>query len=120
MQPRFRTQDTVYAVLRPEFAPIGRVRNISAKGLALEYLADDLEMAPFTHVDIFTRPESVYIGEIPCRLVYDLPDTNHPGSPFLGPVHRVCGLSFTALSPDQEIKLRHFMEHHTVADTAEA
>ncbi len=104
--------DTVYAVMRPDFSNLGKLRNISMGGLCIEYLAETPSSPQCTHVDIFTSHEGFYLPEVPCALVYDEPSVGMQASDFSTCHHRRCGLRFGELSREQELKIRFFIEHH--------
>lgn len=113
LHPRFRIKDDVFAVLRPDFARIGRVRDISEGGFSMEYLEDDLQYPETARVDIFCNRGSLYIGEIPCRLVYDRPGRDQAVWTFAGLVQQQCGYRFEALEGEKAEQLRVLIANHT-------
>ena len=54
---RFLTQDDAFAALRGNLTKIGKIYDISLKGLAFRYLAEKISNETFTRVDIlWIRP----------------------------------------------------------------
>jgi len=111
---RFLTQDNAFAALRIGFKKVGKVNDISIKGLAFSYLrkttkADsDLD---YSQVDIFLSGNGFHISNMPCRIVYDIPDPT-PDEGLFVEMSR-CGLHFQKLTESQSEQLNLFIKNHT-------
>ncbi len=105
---RRKTDENVYAVsLGMSGALLGRIRNISLGGLAVQYLTDGASPKDRLRIDIFMQDEFFQMSGIPCRVVYDMPHRN--GGNKIASEHAVkrkcCGLEFEKLSGVQKEQL---------------
>ena len=111
---RFITQDHTFAALRIGFEKVGKVNDISIKGLAFSYLRKTAEAGSNPHdskVDIFLSGDGFHIFNVPCRIVYDIPDPT-PDEGLFVEMSR-CGLHFQKLTKSQSEKLNFFIKNHT-------
>jgi len=111
---RFLPQDSTFAALRSGFQKVGKVCNISIKGLAFSYLKDTAEKNPdpYSHqVDIFLSEKKFYLSNLPCQIVYDVPDPAYDQN-YGVKMHR-CGLFFRELAEIQSELLESFINKHT-------
>jgi hypothetical protein len=102
---RFLVQDNTFATLGSVFDKVRKVNDISIKGLSFSYLSESIEAgsdSDFSRVDIFLSKNRFYLTNVPCKIVYDIP--NH----ISGKNHSVmmyrCGLYFGKL-PKIQLKL---------------
>lgn len=112
---RFLPQDSTFAALRSGFQKVGKVSNISIKGLAFSYLKDTAEKNsdPESHqVDIFLSEKKFYLPNLPCKIVYDIPDPAYDQN--YGVKMYRCGLSFMELAEIQSELLESFINKHAV------
>lgn len=116
-QKRFKVQDPVFAVLRPEFKVVGKIQDISKGGVSFEYVA--LESPARTasttqtdsgpELDIFMREPELYMSQIPCTIVYDIPVVGYVGHSQDSIVMKRCGVQFRDLSPKQSERVKSFI-----------
>lgn len=93
-----------------DFLRVGRIIDISEKGLGLRYFAHAGETRPPTHMDIFGSCHPlIYIGNIPTQVVYDREVLEIPGGNLRV---RRCGVKFGKLSKKQFSQLHHFMRNY--------
>lgn len=102
---RFLVQDNTFATLGSVFDKVGKVNDISIKGLSFSYLSESIEASSdsdSSRVDIFFPKNRSHLTNVPCKIVYDIP--NH----ISGKNHSVmmyrCGLYFGKL-PKIQLKL---------------
>lgn len=108
---RFLTKNKNFAALRSGFDKVGRVLDLSINGLAFTYiLEEDIVEEPF-QVDIFQSENGLYLSKIPCRVVYDIPNTKKKYDSLIQP--RRCGLCFGALSEKKYNNLLKYMRDAT-------
>ena len=110
---RFIAQDNAFAALRNGFKKVGKVNDISIKGLAFSYLKKTTEADSDLHysqVDIFLSGNGFHIFNVPCRIVYDIPDPTPEG---LFVEMSRCGLHFQKLTESQSEQLNLFIKNHT-------
>jgi hypothetical protein len=108
---RFRAHDNGYAGLRGDFTKVGKINDISLNGLSFKYIAKAVQEEEFSHVDIFLAENKFHLRNMPCRLVYQIPD--EIGKGFLVQMFR-CGLHFKELAPSQLEQLELFIENYTM------
>lgn len=108
---RFLTKRKTFAALRSGFNKVGKVLDISIKGLCFSYITENTPMEMIFQVDIFQSENGFYLSNIPCRVVYDIPNENPKYDLFIQ--YRRCGLCFGELSKKQEDELLYFLRRYT-------
>ena len=104
---RFLTKEKTFAALRSGFDKVGRVLDISINGLAFLYILEEAIMVKPFQVDIFQSENGLYLSNIPCRVVYDIPNTKKRFDSLIQP--RRCGLCFGRLSEKEYENLMKYM-----------
>ncbi len=112
---RFSVPDNAYAALGPTFTRVGKIKNISMAGLALQYLTDEVAELENLEVDVFVRGEEFHVSKIPCKLIYDIPlDTSAKNQIFTnGLMRKRCGVLFEKLTKIRRELLEQFIATHT-------
>jgi c-di-GMP-binding flagellar brake protein YcgR len=112
---RFSVPDNAYAALGPTFTKVGKIKDISIGGLALEYLTDEDIGLENTQVDVFLRGEEFHISKIPCQLVYDLTLELSEGNQVSANnlMRKRCGVRFRTLTKNRRKQLEQFIATHT-------
>jgi len=112
---RVSVQDNAFAALRDGFEKIGKVNDISKKGLAFSYLTDGIKAGSdrdYSEVDIFLSWNSFYLEKVPCKIVYDIQDPKSDKD------HRImtrrCGLHLGELIKSQSELLELFLKIYTI------
>ena len=111
---RFLAQETAFAALRSGFKKVGKVHDISIKGLAFSYMDKAEELlsdSDSTNVDIFTSENGFHLANVPCKVVYDT-ETSLFTSIDTIRTNR-CGLQFGELPGSQAEQLEYFLKNHT-------
>ena len=113
---RFLAADNAFAVSMPGFTKVGKIKDISIKGLAFEYITDGTSETEISHINIFLRDDGFELPKIPCRIVYDvLSDRLGPGSASEMKIkRRRCGIRFKKLLAVQTVQLEKFLEKYTI------
>jgi hypothetical protein len=112
---RFLPQDSTFAALRSEFKKVGKINNISIQGLAFSYLIETVGKDPDHYsyqVDIFLSENNFHLSNVPCKIVYDVPDPTY-GKNYGIKMYR-CGLFFEELTKIQSELLESFINKHTI------
>ena len=111
---RFLAQDNTFAALRSGFEKVGKVNDISIKGLAFAYFKEDVKPDSdrnLSQVDIFLSANGFHLPNVPCRVVYDIQESTS------GINHAIvmyrCGLHFGELDQSQSEQLKSFLKNHT-------
>jgi len=105
-QRRFRVRDNIYVIFCSKLCRLGRIVDISRKGLSFEYLALEEDHAleedrrvDIVAINIFSNSRALYISRILCRVVYDISWNDYQS--LIGLENRRCGLEFARLSEEQ-------------------
>jgi hypothetical protein len=110
---RFLVQDNTFATLGSVFYKVGKVNDISIKGLSFSYLSENIEAgsnSDSSRVDIFLSKNNFYLTNVPCKIVYDIP--NHISSKNHSVKMYRCGLYFGKLPKIQLKLLSIFIKKH--------
>jgi hypothetical protein len=112
---RFFVVDDVIVVLRNKSPKIGRVKDISMGGLSFEHIhGEDLERES-SERDISLWLNGFSMGDIPCRVVYNISISTPPEYDFLT-IHlktKRCGIRFETLTNNQREQLGFFLKTYT-------
>jgi hypothetical protein len=110
---RYVAQDLAFAVFRPSFTKLGKIKDISKGGLAFEYVTAEGQMEDSTEIDIFISGTRFHVTRVPAKTMYDskVANDDYTFAPFVE--RRRCGLQFGELTKEQAAQLTHFLETHT-------
>ena len=106
---RLSVQGNTFAALSG-FDKVGKVNDISEKGLAFSYLIEGIKAGfdrDFSEVDIFLSGESFYLPKVPCKIVYDIIEFKSNKNNSI--IKRRCGLHFGELTKSQSDLLELFL-----------
>ena len=106
---RLLPRDLTFAVFRPHFANLGKVKDISKGGLALEYVLNETKITGFSEIDIFLSGYPFYMSRIPSKIIYD----KNINGEYRTEGTRQCGLKFEDLAPEQTSQLQYFLRNYT-------
>ena len=107
--PRLLPQGLTFAVLRPHFTKVGKVKDISEGGLAFEYISLETQNRSSSEIDIIVSINQFYLSRIPCKIIYEIDIVEE----YISMERRRCGLQFGGLTEEQAAKLDFFLKHHT-------
>lgn len=116
---RVRPKDPTYVALRPKFAKLGRLLDISQNGLSFQYIsaskgkADQRANVVSLEIDLFISNNGYYLPSLPCRLAYDAEVKGKKALP-IGLEDRRCGLQFGRLVKTQADELIRYLKDHTL------
>ena len=110
---RFQAPKGVFIELGPHDVQVGRLRNISMDGLEFRYLGVE-EPISGSYVDIFMTKGDFYLGKLPIKIISDVRVVETTSSNEI--TLRECWVKFEELTPEQEAKLKEFIETHTVGE----
>jgi len=111
---RFLAKDNAFAALRDGFKKVGKINDVSINGLGFSYLSEIAEVdtaGHFSKVDIFFSGNGFHLSNVPCRIVYEAPDST-PDEGFLVRMSS-CGLQFGELTGSQLEQMELFIENYT-------
>ena len=110
---RFLAQDKAFAVLRPDFTRLGKIKDISEGGLAFEYIAYQEEEEDASEMDIFLSEGRFHLSKMPCRIIYDVRMREEYQTSAARIQRRRCGLHFGQLTQEQASQLDFFLKNHS-------
>jgi hypothetical protein len=113
---RFSVQDYAFAALRIGFDKVGKVNNISNKGLSFSYFIESTKAGSdkdYFEIDIFLSEDGFHVEKVPCEIVYDIQDLKSDINQRI--IKRRCGCHFGELSKSQSALLESFLENYTTA-----
>ena len=106
---RLLPRDLTFAVFRPHFSNLGKVKDISIGGLALEYVLKETKNTGFSEIDIFLSGNFLYLRRIPSTIIY----VSEIDVESRSVKTRRCGLQFGDLTPIQKSQLEYFIQKYT-------
>ena len=113
---RFSPRGNAYACYGLHYTRVGRIKDICLGGLAFEYITELDSDRDSSQIDIFLVGDVFHMYNIPCQVIYDIPNPFHPenvGSIKVSPTKR-CGVRFGTLEEDDVVQLKLFLEFHTI------
>jgi len=94
---------------------LGKVKDISIGGLALEYVLKETQNAGSSEIDIFLTDDFFYLRRIPSKTIYDREIDEESRS-----VKTMrCGLQFGDLTPTQKSQIEYFLQNYTTSISLE-
>jgi hypothetical protein len=116
---RLPARDNTFAALQCNCPRVGRLKNITKAGLALEYTCIDDSPCDASRVDIFSAAGDCHLSDLPCRIVYDIPLRREEpdGTFFPSFLSRQSGLQFEELTVKETEQLRFFIKAHAIGNS---
>ena len=119
---RFIPRDNAFVAL-PQVGRIGSIRDISMGGMSCDYYesfgkdgAINGETTAPLPADIFISGMKFFLGNILCRVTYDMIAPEDRPAFSISVSKRRCGLKFDELSEEQRQQITLFLEKHTVGN----
>ncbi len=109
---RFSVSKGAFVALRPHYVKVGQVIDISTRGLAFTYMADEKRPNRSFELDMFLADQAFYLQEVPFRTISDF---HSDGIPFSSIEMRRMGVQFGNLTEAEKAKLVYFMDNYTDA-----
>ena len=114
---RYIIKNAAFAVFRPEFQILGKIKDISKKGLACEYLnhKDFNNDIKEIEIDILLTNSNFYMPMVPCKIIYDNKSPNNPSYDINKTMEcRRCGMKFKKLHDKHKQNLNLFLKYHVI------
>ena len=112
---RFLPYEKTFAAIGRQFTKVGRVKDISIGGLAIEYIAGEDANSNPSQVDIFLTGRTFHLYNLPCKLLYDIeihvPHVNNKYINIL--TTKRCGVKFGELDDDHMAQLLLYIDSYT-------
>lgn len=116
---RLRPKGLTFVAVRPEFAKLGRLIDITMEGLCFQYMAhrEGMDDVVSFKIDLFVENNGFYLQNLPCKMVYDT--ANEREITFSSSIeYRRCGLQFIEVSKEHSNQLETYLRDYT-AGTAD-
>ena len=110
---RFQAPKGVFVGVGPDFVKVGRLRDVSIRGLAFRYFGNGSALNG-SYVDVFMEEGDFYLGRLPIKTVSDIEVVKKTSSD--SKTLRRCCVKFKKLTPHQKAKLQEFIDTHTVGE----
>ena len=108
---RYKAAYGAYAVVGPDAAKLGQIKDVSMGGLAFRYLADEARSHRSNDMDIIIRQNSLRIQKLPIQTISDFELAKEDA--FSTVTLRQQGVRFGALTSNQTTQLEHLLKTHT-------
>ena len=107
----------VYAAIGSFYEKVGKLIDLSAGGLAFEYMSNNNPITEFSQIDILKVGGVANLQNLTCRTVYDvtLPLAQDGIKSLKHSHNRRCGVEFKNLREEDNVQLAMFLESHTKA-----
>lgn len=112
---RFPLHDNTFAALGNRFEAVGKVVDISIKGMTLSYICESNKAVldkDFSQVDIFLSDNNFHLSKVPCKIVYDIQHSKFYENSCI--TIRRCGLQFGKLSEGQSNLLESLIANYQI------
>ena len=114
---RFTPMEDAFAVLRPDFNKLGKVKDVSVGGLSFEYIEIDDPLEPserpqVVQMDLFSADAGFFLKQIPCRVVYDIDISERKSTSLSLLRHGRCGVCFDGLTEGYAEEVRSFLDQY--------
>jgi hypothetical protein len=108
---RYLVQDLAFAVFRPQFTKLGKVRDISRSGLSFEYVTSEGRKEDSLEMDIFISGARFHLANLPVKTIYDskVGGDKYSLTPFVE--RRRCGVEIGELTDTQRSQLEYFIHN---------
>ena len=117
---RYKSKEdkTAFVAVRPTFTQIGTLKDVSPGGLGFSYpvTQDQKPLSEETDqvsIDLFVSGNGFYLRDVKCKVAYDMPEEDEPGTSTSDIQFRKCGMVFDKLSEEQKQKLQLFLDNYT-------
>lgn len=110
---RLRPENLTFVAVRPKFAKLGKLLDISSSGLCFQYMykKDQNGGKALFKIDIFINENGYYLLRVPCKVIYDIEIKEEMVFTIELELRR-CGLKFENLTKDQVEQLGLYLKNH--------
>lgn len=108
---RLSVVQNAYAALKHGTYKVGKIQNISMKGLMFSYIGLNVPTDTATEVDLFMPHDNLYLPNLPCKVVYSVVRKSKNKVLSFAPFR--CGLSLESLDKQQKKNLEDFINKST-------
>jgi len=115
---RLQPKALTFVAVRPEFARLGRLIDISMDGACFQYMThgDQVGDTESIDVDIFLNNNGLYLQNVPCSMIYDKVIEGGMTLPNIME-NRRCGLQFRRLTQEHIAQMDLYLRDYTAGET---
>ena len=111
---RFKVAEGAFAALINHNNKLGQIRDISAKGLSFRYIDSQEGPSEARELKIILGSGGLCVDKVPVKRVTDFEIKSEFS--FSSIKMRRIGLEFGKLTQDQQVRLSHFIQNHTIGE----
>jgi len=111
---RFKVAEGAFAALINHGNKLGQIKDISEKGLSFRYIDSQEEHAEAKELKIILGSGGLCVDKVPVKKVTDFEIKSEFS--FSSIKMRRIGLEFGNLTQDQQLRLSHFIQNHTLGE----
>ena len=111
---RFKVAEGAFAALMNHGSQLGQIKDISEKGLSFRYIDSEEEHPDARELKIILGSGGLCLDGVPFKKVTDFEIKSEFS--FSSIKMRQAGLQFGDLTPEQQIRLNHFIQNHTIGE----
>ena len=111
---RFKVAEGVFAALMNHGSQLGQIKDISEKGLSFRYIDSQDEHSEARELKIVLGSGGLCLDRVPVKKVTDFEIKSEFS--FSSIKMRRIGLEFGKLTQDQQVRLGHFIQNHTIGE----
>jgi len=107
---RFKAPRDAFVAIRPHYAEVGQITDVSMGGLGFHCLATEEPSDGSSELDIFLSGRAFWLHRVPFKTIWSV---EIPGkTPLTAVPMRRSGVQFGELTPNQRSQLEYFIENH--------
>jgi len=111
-EPRYKSCEGAFAVLQGQAPKLGRLVDLSRRGLAFQYVGGKECLQATNILDIFLVGSAFQLKRVPARTQSDIQLDPSCADAAM----RRCSVEFIGLAPDQSAALEELIRHHTCGE----
>jgi hypothetical protein len=111
---RFKVAEGAFAALINHGSQLGQIKDISKMGLSFRYIDSQEEHAEASELKIILGSGGLCVDKVPVKKVSDFAIKSEFS--FSSIKMRRIGLEFGNLTQDQQLRLSHFIQNHTIGE----
>ena len=111
---RFKVAEGAFAALINHGSKLGQIKDISALGLSFRYIDSDEAHTDASELKIILGSGGLCLDNVPFKEIADFEIKSEFS--FSSIKMRQVGLQFGELTPDQQVRLKNFIQNHTIGE----
>ncbi len=109
---RFKVPRDAFVAIRPHYAEVGQITDVSMGGLGFHCLATEEPSSEESELDIFLSGRAFWLYRVPFRTIWSVEIAGR--TPLTSVPMRQSGVQFGELTPNQRSELESFIENYGI------